>query len=48
MPSGEPVAVTLAPVGPEETLAVIRVGAQGDEQASMTLHRAIAARFKKR
>jgi hypothetical protein len=48
MPSGEPVVITLAPVGTEETMATIRVGAQGDEQASMTIHRAIATRFKKK
>ena len=46
--SGQPVVITLAPVGTDETMATIRVGPQGDEQASLTIHRAIAQRFRKK
>ena len=45
MPDGTPVAITLALVGPDETLASIRVGAKGDEMVFMRVHRAIAERL---
>jgi hypothetical protein len=48
MADGTPVTITMAPVGPNETMASIRVGAQGDEESSMRIHRAILERFRKK